>query len=200
MKSAVPCVIGGLALACVGVIAGCDNGLTNGYEPPPHKPPEFKPLTEKENLISNLVLSYDSADIGHYEELLHSDYTWYFRTADAERGLPVFWTREPDLEATKNLFLAVRGQYSDRQMNLDALQLQIEGGSWAQVDSLAGSPCDDCWVTTRQYLVNAVLTGGLDGFAGDGLVQIIVAPAGEGTEKVYKIWRMQDIKIAGPDR
>ena len=181
-------------------VAGCD-GFDFDPEPPfiPSPPPQFKPLSEKENLVFNLVLSYNRADITHYEELLHPDYTWYFQSADQARGLPVFWTREQDLNATKNMFLGARGQYADTAMFLDKLSLDITSGSWVPIDSIGGAPCNDCWMTARQYSLTCMLSGGSDGFAGYDLVQIIVMPVGDGAQKVYKIRRMQDIRIAGPD-
>lgn len=160
---------------------------------------QFKSLTDKENVIYNLALSYNKADIAHYEELLHPDYTWYFQSADLARGLPVFWTREQDVSATANIFRSVRGQNSNPEMNLDKIELEITAGSWSPVDSVAGAPCSDCWMTTRQYSLTCLTSGGQNGFTGNDMVQLIVVPVGDEWQKVYKIWRMQDIRMAGHD-
>jgi hypothetical protein len=166
---------------------------------PPKTTDQFKALSDKENIIFNLVLSYNRADITHYEQILHPDYTWYFQSVDIARGLPVSWTREQDLNATRNMFLGAKGQNPNTEMNLDKLQLEMTTGSWAPVDSLGGVSCNDCWMTTRQYSLSCMIRGSFDGFTGNDMVQLIVVPVGSGSQKAYKIWRMQDIKIAGPD-
>jgi hypothetical protein len=191
--------IGALALISFLVFAaGC---LLN---PDDNKTPakttaQFKSLADKENVIFNLALSYQQADITHYEELLHPNYTWYFQSADLLRGLPVFWTREQDLDATTNIFRSARGQNANPMMNLDRIALEITAGSWAPVDSVGGAPCNDCWTTTREYSLSCMTSGGLNGFTGNDMVQFVVVPVGDGGQKVYKIWQMRDLRMPGHD-
>jgi hypothetical protein len=157
--------------------------------------PIYKDLTQKEDPIDNLMTSYNNANIQEYEKLLHPDYLFYNQTADVAQGLPEFLTKDTDVRETTNMFAAARGQYKNAAQNLDALTLEITPASWMSLDTVPGlpAPCVDCWATTRQYLVNAVLTGGQTTLRGNDLVQIIVVPVEENGKKLYKLYRVEDI-------
>ena len=186
--------VAALALAACMVFAfGCIFG-NDDDDNKPTPVPDFKALTDKENVIYNLVQSYAKADVAHYAELLHEDYTWYFNPSDVTMGgLDTFWTRAQDLAATTNMFSAAKGQAADPDMNITTLELTIASASWAVVDSLDGNPCDDCWETTREYLLTLVMHAGEETYISNGLVAFIVVPVDDGGTKLYKLRRTDDL-------
>jgi len=185
--------VAALALAACMVFAfGCIFG-NDDDDNKPTPVPDFKALTDKENVIYNLVQSYAKADITHYDELLHADYLWYFNPSDVVMGgLDTFWTRAQDVAATTNIFKAAKGQAVDPDMNITNLDLAIASSSWASVDSIDGSPCDDCWETTREYSLTLVMQSS-DVHVASGLVMFIVVPVDDGGTKLYKLWRADDL-------
>jgi hypothetical protein len=167
-------------IACFSFLGGCKN-LTAPVAPPG----ALKPLTEKENVISNLVASYDRADIAGYEELLHPDYTFRMQERDVASGQDEFWTRDHDMHVTRNMFLAAKGQdKADPARNLDQLTLELGPGAWSPVDSIGGSPCGDCWMTTREYRLTLMFAGNRGGYVSNDLAQIIVVPVDEGGQRL----------------
>jgi len=183
-------------ISCFSFLGGCRN-----LSAPAASPGAFKPLTEKENVISNLMMSYDRADIASYGELLHPDYTFYLQARDVASGQDEFWGRDQDLRVTRNMFLAAKGQYAaDPAKNLDKLTLELGSGSWSPVDSVDGSSCADCWMTTRDYRLSLMFADHESGIVSNDLAQIIVVPVDEGGRKLYKIWRLTDVHGAGKAR
>ncbi|MGD1048957.1 MAG: hypothetical protein ABR899_09460, partial [Candidatus Krumholzibacteriaceae bacterium] len=83
-------------------VLGCLNSAT---EPKVTKP-RYPATTNKDIVVSNLVLSYKDHNIDQYTKLLHLDYIWYNQNADVLRGAPAFYTRDQDIAQTRNLFLA----------------------------------------------------------------------------------------------
>ena len=174
---------------CLCLIGGCKDTTA---PPLPRIPPD---LTQKEDVVYNLALSYNKADIAQYQKLLHEGYRFYNQTADVQRGMEQFRTRDWDINATTKMFLAAKGQLTaDPAMNLDKLALEIRDGSWTAQDTVPGlGPCVDCWTTMRGYSLTLLLVGGQSGYMANGHVQIIVVPVDEGGKKLYKIYRMDDI-------
>ena len=185
-----------LALISCLCLFGCGKDTTE-TPPPPDPPKTFKPLTDKADVIANLALAYNQADIVQYEKLLHAGYTFYNQERDVQMwGMETFRTREWEVAATRNMFLAAKGQLSaNPALNLDVLSLEITAGSWTPIDTVPGlpAPCVDCWTTMRPYMLRLMLTGGASGYTADDLVQITVVPVQEGGKKLYKIYRMDDI-------
>ena len=189
-----------VALLALGVCAlafsnGCIFSPETGPVGPTLPPAESKDLTQKEDPIFNLILAYNNADIAQYEKLLHPQYTFYNQDKDVLTGMDKFRTREWDMSSTRNMFLATRGQCPEPTLNLDVLKLEMGDGSWMMADTVPGlpTPCVDCWTTMRRYTVSLMLTGGINGWNGDDVVQIIVVPVDEGGKRLYKIYRMDDI-------
>ncbi len=186
-----------LAGVCTfGFFYGCI--LSPGSDPPPNPipPAEYKDLTHKEDPLSNLILSYNRAEIARYEELLHPLYTFYNQTDDVQNnGLAPYLIRDTDVNVTTKLFEAAKGRLLESPNNLEKLTLQIMDGSWMQLDTVPGlpGPCEDCWTTTREYIIDAVLVGGTTTLHGNDLVQMIVVPVDENGKKLYKLYRLEDI-------
>jgi hypothetical protein len=184
------------ALAVIATLCLIGSCKDNPESPPKIDPSTtFQPLTDKAAVIHNLVLSYNNADLAEYQKLLHPDYLFYNQAADVAQGLPEYITRDADINTTKNMFLAAKGQYPDPSLKLDALTLEITPASWMQLDTVPGlpAPCIDCWATTREYLLNLVFTDGQLTLRANGLVQIIVVPVNESGTKLYKLYRVEDI-------
>lgn len=161
-------------------------------------PVVYKELTQKEDVVDNLVTCYNNANSAHYEELLHPDYTFYFQDVqDGGGGGKQFFTRSEDIALQQNMFNATRGAASDPALNLDKLTLTLTAGSWTSFDSLGGAQCNDCWTTQREYTVTIIFTGGQNGYTGNDLVELVVIPVEENGKKLYKLWRLTDIKQSG---
>ncbi len=129
------------------LFSGCIFGTDDESEPK-EPVPDYRPLTDKENVIHNLVESYKWADIEEYTELLHPDYVWFNQPEDVIlRGLPEFYTREQDSAMTGGLFSAKLGTHEDPLAEIESLTLTISSGGWLDVTELNGDPCEDCWET-----------------------------------------------------
>jgi hypothetical protein len=183
-------------ISCFSFLGGCRN-LTAPEAPAG----ALTPLTGKEGVISSLVRAYITADITLYDALLHEDYTFHLQASDVASGQPEFWTREHDIQVTRNMFLAAKGRYlKDPAKNLDKLTLELGPGEWSPVDCLGDRPCVDCWVTTRAYRVTIMFSGGRGGYVANDLAEIVIVPVKERGQKTYKIWRLTDIQRADKDR
>ena len=173
-----------------GCILSPDKGPCDNCGPPDTN--QFRPLTDKENVIYNLVLSYKVADIQRYDDLLHPDFVWHNQKDPASPNLEEQWSRPEDFRRTSNMFKATRRAYSDPDLNLDRLELDIKAAAWEPVDSVGGAPCTDCWQTTREYYITAVTEGG-DTYIGNDLSLFIVVPVDKDGTKIYQLWRQDDM-------
>ncbi len=98
---------------------------------------EFRALTSPENLIYNLVLSYDELNITEYSRLLLNtsdgvygkEYYWYFQEEDVIGPGEEYLDRVADITRTGNMFLAAMGTPTKLEHPLiDKLQLEIRDG------------------------------------------------------------------------
>jgi hypothetical protein len=90
------------------------------------------------------------------------------------------------------MFLAAKGTPAKPEHPvIDKLQLGIHDGTWAEVDSLWGEPCEDCWYTMRQYNVSVII--GHDTIYGDHLVQFYVVPVWACDVTEYRIAQAFDV-------
>jgi len=166
-------------------------------DPKPDKTPpgttteNFKPLTKPENVIFNLVLSYERADFVHYSELLDNYYIWKNQDRYINEGHEAFYTKEQDEQMVKHMFMATNGQYDPP---IDNLSLSIKAGTWiAYNDTINGQPCEDCWETERVYEI--YVTMGEKTLHGYDNIKFIVVPVMEDGIKKYKIIRAFDLEI-----
>lgn len=168
--------------------------LSPEQDPNPPNPKEnFKPLTDKENVIYNLVQSYKFKDIAKYDELLHPDYIWRNQETDIQAGkVPSeFYTRDQDIQGTNGLFKAFLGTHPDPSVVVDAIDFLIQPAAWQQITEVDGNPCEDCWETSRIYEIT--VTTPTKTLYGNDLVKFIVVPVMEGGTKLYKLRRGDDI-------
>jgi hypothetical protein len=194
------------AYACITILiaalflSGC--GDDGAPVKPADEVAEFKPLTTPENLIHNLVLSYDKLDIARYAELLLStaeggygqEYYWFHQEGDAtiigEESIP----RSIDVQRVGYMFAAANNNpVKPEHTVIDKLELEIYDGVWVGVDSLWGEPCEDCWHTKRHYYISILL--GEDTIYGDDFVEFYVVPIQEGEVTTYRIAMAFDVLI-----
>jgi hypothetical protein len=177
-----------VVIAAIGFV-GC---ILSPTEEPPDKPPTtgtFKALTDKENIIDNLMQSYTQRDKPHFEELLNINYEWHNQDETIN-------DRATDIEQTNRLFdMANSSPNIPPQWWLDKLELTIaQPGPWQQIDSLGTVACDDCWETTRDYYILARLNGGATTYIGNDKVTLIAKGVMSGNQKIYQLMHMYDLK------
>ena len=198
-RKRIPFVAASLALIALLVI-GCSDSS-------PSKPEEeelyFGDLTEREDIIRNLVLSYREKDIAEYSRLLlraedtfggstyPNEYYWYHQPY--EIMIEDYLTREEDIGCTGNIFLAAQGTPAKPEHPvIERLVLQLTDGTFSPVDSLFGEPCEDCWSTEREYYLRLELGGDMTINSSYHLLLYIVPVDGEGT-KIYKVAQANDV-------
>ena len=182
-----------VVLTAIGFV-GCILSPTE-EAPKTHPPSNYGNLTNKEDVVTNLVQSYKDHNIDRFTELLHPDYLWYNQNADVLAGAKEFNTRDEDIQMNHGLFLAVNHDASvPSDKWVDRLDLSITSAPWKQDSTLEGSPCEDCWETTREYYITVELTGGTKTLIGNDLVTLYVVPTTKDGTKYYHLRRAGDIK------
>lgn len=183
-----------LALAAFALIAFSGCILSPDEEAPTPQPkPTYKPLTEKENLIYNLVMCYQEHNITRYEELLHPDFIWYNQFGST----PEYNERTDDVRLTRGLFQAAEGTHPNQALKVDKLTLQIDQTvpQWYSVADIGGVPCEDCWETTRRYMITAVMDGGDKTLLGNDDIKFIAIGVMQSGTKIYQLLRADDIAV-----
>lgn len=72
--------------------------------PPPPPPPSFKPPTTAAAVLNNLELSYNKRNLTRFDEVLDSDFTFYFWPGDVGGSIPEQWGRAEEIAVTTLLF------------------------------------------------------------------------------------------------
>ncbi len=179
---------------------GCILSPEEEIRPNPNPPPDYKDLTIPENLIHNLVVSYQNLNDVKYGELLlktddgsyEEEYFFKFQIDDVVTGGEEYLDRKTDLTRTGNLFLAAKGTPAKPEHPIiDKYGLNIDPGTWQGVDSLWGEPCEDCWYTSRGYYI--FIEYGGDRIYGDDQVEFYVVPIQEGDVTTYRIAIANDV-------
>ena len=193
MKSSRVRMLAALVLIlAVSFFPGCPFGPDDDKETPPAV--EYKPLTDKENVLYNLIKSYNQANIEEYVKLLHDDYIWYNQAQDVtQHGLPEFCTRAEDIDMTTGIFQAKLGTHPDPDKHLSRLELKFYGTTWVSITELGGTPCEDCWEATREYYLTLILKNGAMTYIANDLVKFTVVPVTVGDKKLYKLRRADDL-------
>jgi len=178
-----------LALAIFALIGYSGCILSPDEETPEPEPkPTYKPLTEKENIIYNLMQCYKEHNIDRYEELLHPDFVWYNQDDTSN-------DRTQDIYLTERMFLAAESKHPDPALWLDLLELKIYPGQWYQIYKVEEADCDDCWETTRTYEITARINGGAVTYIGYDDVRFILEGVDKDDgQKIYQIRRADDMK------
>jgi hypothetical protein len=161
---------------------GCIFNPKPDDEPEIIDPVEWPELTEKEDVVEYLLLTYEERDETRYGDLLHPQYIWYMQPRDAEElNLPTL-DYERDVAGTTYLF--------DVSVMLD---LEIDPGTWLEIEAVGEEPCPGCWQTDRVYRIQVQLPGDETIYTGHDLVKLIVVPVEEDGKTKYKIRWAYDI-------
>lgn len=195
----------GICIATLLYSFGCILSPQEDPAPPIKDPVVFEDLTEKEDVITNILLSHRERNIDEYAKLLlkpedtyngstYADgYYWY--NQEGNEGLPEFDLRDDDITATGNLFLAAKGTPAKPDhLVLEDLTLFIPEGSWSPVAEIFGEPCEDCWFTERSYDIKLILGPG-ESIEGLHNVQYYIVPVDEGDLTIYKIAVAKDVFV-----
>jgi hypothetical protein len=193
------------AYACIVLLAALFLTAGCGDDGSPVTPEEdtavFKTRTTPENLIYNLVLSYEELNIVEYSRLLLNtddgdygqEYYWYNQIEDLGKLGEESYPREADITRTGNLFHAAMGTpVKPEHPIIDELEFVIYNETWTAVDSLWGEPCEDCWMTERGYFIKIRI--GDDSIYGDDKVFFYVVPVQEGDVTTYRIAIAIDVR------
>lgn len=151
---------------------------------------EYCDLREKEDVITNLLLSYKDLNIDRFAELLHPDYIFVLQPGDI-KGNKDHYTREEDIRITEKMFCARMGECSPKIRRLELNISEGTEGSWHAAEEIDGKPCPGCWLTERNYRISVDL--GFRTYHGDDMVLIYVAPVEEEGVTRYKIRIIYDV-------
>jgi hypothetical protein len=173
------------------ILAGCSDNATK----PKVEKPRYPEAATQEIVIDNLVLSYKDHDIDQFAKLLHADYIWCNQASDVLQGLPDHCTRAEEIQHTGNMFLAADGKHpTNPHLNLETLSLVISPGPWTQVMEINGTPCSDCWETTREYMLEVVFSDSGNALVANSLVKLTIVGVDVGGRNVYRIIRCDDMR------
>ena len=165
---------------------GCILDPKEDIKKPPDPTDNFKDLTNREDVVTNLLESYKKRDDARFAELLHDEYLWYMQTRDLQPGEEQYWSRSRDIEATHFIF-----------ENAVRLELTITPHEWMPLTELGGEPCEDCWETQREYYITAQFQPEGTIYNGNDLVKFVIVPvndAGDGGRKEYRLRLAYDIE------
>jgi hypothetical protein len=175
-------------------LVGYSGCILSPDEEVPQKPPvaTYKSLTDKENIIYNLMQCYKEHNKDRFIELLHEDYVWYNQVGSSVEYL----TRTQDIDQTNKMFDAAEGNYPNPDLWIDKLELSIvqQGMYWTPISDIEGVPCNDCWETTRDYYITAVVNGGNLTYIGNDLIKFIAIGVDKNGQRIYQLRRADDMK------
>jgi hypothetical protein len=177
-KSIVVCV---LAFGMI-FTSGCIFDPKPDPNPVPPAPIEWKDRTDKEDVITNMLLAYEHRDKGHYNELLHENYIWYLQDRDAEKLNQESLDYAEDTDGTARIF--------NRAV---LLELEIVKATWTEEEEIGGEACVGCWSTERIYFIQAQFPGNETIYTGHDHVKFVVVPVDEDGTTKYRIRWAYDI-------
>lgn len=142
-------------------------------------------IVEPEGCIGAVLECYeDFADpgaISKYAGVLHPDYRWYFQPKDVEPGKRPYLEREEDIVVTGKIFASAT-----------ILLLDISPGVWHVLCDYEGLPCEDCFTTTRNYMIVAQFGERGRIHRGNDVVVIVAVPDPDFPER-FVIRAMYDV-------
>ena len=123
----------------------------------------------------------DPDAVARYAGVLHPEYIWHFQPKDVAPGSRPYLDREEDVTVTGRIFA-----------NATILLLDISPGEWYELCDYEGMPCEDCWTTTRKYMITAQFGEGSRIHRGNDTVVIIAVPDPDFPER-FVIRAMYDV-------
>lgn len=131
-------------------------------------------MTVRDDVVETVVLCYENPRIGEsiskYNALLHSKYFFMLHEHDVPPGESPILMRAEDIRSTETIF--------DLQTMLELI-ITPEVGRWYEYPEIDGGPCENCYVTERQYFIRVQFgdeTTILQSPVGRAFVTIIVSP------------------------
>ncbi len=139
-----------LIAAAIMLLASCGEDSVNS-EPPYEEPPvDWPDMTARDDVVETFVLCFENPKIGEsiskYNALLHSKYFFGLHADDVPPGGIPIMMRTEDIRATEGIF---------EFESLLELTITPEVGSWDAYPELEEEPCENCYVTKRQYFIRA---------------------------------------------
>ena len=141
-----------IALACALLVAACDDDPTR----PPTSGGGIKNenLTQRWHVLNNIEYAYKTRRIDIYDELLNSDFVFFFSPGDVNGGAPETFNRAEEKDATGRLFAS--NQQSEppadpvcRTIRLDLI-FEADDLQWVEVQPEA-FPGETWYSTTVFY-------------------------------------------------
>lgn len=141
-----------IALACVLFVTACDDDPTR----PPTSGGGIKNenLTQRWHVLNNIEYAYQTRRPDVYDQLLNTDFTFYFSPGDVGGGTPETFNRVEELDATTRLFNS--NQQSNppadpvcRSMRLE-LVFDKDDLTWVEIQP-QNFPTERWYVTTVFY-------------------------------------------------
>ncbi len=178
-------------------LPGCILDPKESVEEPKTPPVEWPDRTDKEDCIGIVDLVYKTEDIEKYKEvllkpgILNQDqedpgYIWYNQeeivgTEIEGRTVPPAHYYTDEWQITERIF-----------QNVVSLEFNFYPGTWDEfTDEFRNKPCDNCWITTRDYNYNVKFNDGMN-YSGDYKVRWLVGPDPEDPDK-FVIYQMEDL-------
>jgi hypothetical protein len=178
IKSGVACVLAILLVYSL----GCIFDPKPDVEPDTPDPVDWPDLTNKDDVIEYMLLCYEERAKLRYPELLHHDYIWYMQPRDAEElNMPTL-NKNQDTDGTIFLF-----------GNAVTLDLEIDPGTWEEIEAVGEEPCQGCWQTDRVYRIQVQFLNDETIYTGHDLVKFIVVPVEDDGRTEYRVRWAYDI-------
>jgi hypothetical protein len=158
------------------------------FDPKPDEGPdpgpqiEWPDLTQKEDVVEYMLLTYKHREYERYKDLLHLEYVWFLQPRDAKEYNTTSLSYSEDIDGTEKLF-----------KKAVMLELEIDPGTWNEIQQVGEEPCPGCWETDRVYRIQAQLPNSDIIYMGNDHVKFIIVPVEEGGKTKYKIRWAYDI-------
>jgi hypothetical protein len=178
-----------LLLAALSIFACEDDPVRNPNDGDPGD--AYPATTTPEQVVTNLLKTYDERNYEEYEALLHPDFLFYLSQGDVANGADQRFDRARDLEATYGLFSGEPGQTPDGALQppIRSIDLRLTPVDSGWTDEVAE---DFTGTMVRRYEVDMII----EYAAGKpscvvGRQEFYVAPVtnDEGTVYQLKFWR-----------
>jgi hypothetical protein len=170
------------ALALMAMIAVCSSGCSDDTAKPAGEKSPNGDLTAPEDCITNLLVSYELRDIDRYKQVLHVDYLWYGKKWGVFGDDVDVLDYEQDVALTDQLFNSAV-----------MLDLEIDPGTWLEIEKIGEDSCAGCWQTDRVYRIQVQLPGDETIYTGHGLARLVVIPIDNDGTTEYRIFRGYDL-------
>lgn len=134
----VRCLLAVLLIA-VGTACGESPGVIRPTQP------EYKPLTNRSDVLNNLQLAYNDRNIIQYEKILDNGFMFLPSDGDVRAGLPVQWDRTEEILLNVRLFATTKGP-SDPWPLCTSINMDVQFEDGLQWDVVPAT--GETWYTT----------------------------------------------------